>query len=100
MKTLLLSLVILAPALARAEPMPGVRCETVKKMAIHDLPGFCANPKVDSRRLVDYGFQLDALEACGEKPLSDKIARALFEKAQRGDAVACADISQEIREEK
>lgn len=71
----------------------GLRCESVKKSAVQDLPGFCRG-SLDKRRLVDYGFQLDMLEKCGEADTAKTVKAALQVRVHRADEMACAEIAQ------
>lgn len=81
----------------------GLRCESVKKSAVQDLPRFCRG-ELDKRRLVDYGYQLDMLEKCGEAEVAKEVKSALQVRVHRADEMACAEIAQglvgELREEK
>lgn len=88
--TLALLLSLSAPA---AEVPAGLRCELVKQSAVKDLPQFCRG-ELDKRRLVDYGYQLDMLETCGEADLAKEVKAALQVRVHRADAIACAEIAQ------
>jgi hypothetical protein len=87
---------LLSSRLEAKEPAPGVRCDLVKESSIRDLPGFCDGRDYDRRRLVDFGSQLESLEACGERPLAKRIATALYAKTVQKDADTCADIALKI----
>jgi hypothetical protein len=91
-------LLVSLPAAAAPAALPaGVRCGLVKSSAVLDLPSFCKSP-LDKRRLVDYGSQLDLLDACGEKALAESVAKALRLKAERADAGSCAAIASDLVE--
>jgi hypothetical protein len=94
---LLLSLSAQAAAPKAALPV-GLRCESVKKSSILDLGAFCKGP-LDKRRLVDYGYQLDILESCGEAALSKSLKIALQAKVHRADEVTCAEIAEGLAED-
>jgi len=76
----------------------GLRCESVKKSSITDLAAFCKGP-LDKRRLVDYGYQLDMLESCGEAALSKSLTAALQAKVHRADEATCAEIAEGLAED-
>ena len=76
----------------------GLRCESVKESAVQDLPGFCRGP-LDKRRLVDYGYQLDMLEKCGEAEVAKEVKSALQVRVHRADEMACAEIAQGLLRE-
>jgi hypothetical protein len=76
----------------------GLRCESVKKSAVEDLPRFCRG-SLDKRRLVDYGYQLDMLEKCGEADLAKEVKSALQVRVHRADEMACAEIAQSLARE-
>jgi hypothetical protein len=73
----------------------GLRCESVKQSSVLDLPAFCRNA-LDKRRLVDYGYQLDSLEVCGEAALAKSIKAALQSKVFRDDVRGCAEAAENL----
>lgn len=96
--------VLMITAIAHAAPkaekpnLPGVKCDLVKKMALADLPKFCRSKELDKRRLVDYGFQLSALDNCGEKELGKNVQEALHAKIHRDDRTTCAEIAANLND--
>lgn len=97
--TLALLLSVSSPAAEAPAALPaGLRCESVKKSAVEDLPKFCRGP-LDKRRLVDYGYQLDMLGRCGEGDLAKQVKAALQVRVHRADDTACAEIAQSLARE-
>src|ERR1044072_5418071 len=89
-------LLSLSTQAAEPQALPaGLSCEAVKKSAVQDLPGFCRG-SLDKRRLVDYGYQLDMLERCGEGDLANEVKAALQVRVHRADEMACAEIAQNL----
>lgn len=88
-----------APAAAKSKgpAFGGYKCDSVLKSAVNDLRGFCEAEPFNKRRLVDYGYQLDIIEAgCSNKEDAAEIIKALNAKVHKQDERACLDVADKL----